>query len=106
LEQDTPAHGRYADFEETLRTQLRGRLRVSGLRRLQRAAEAVRSTLGVTPEAPDLWLIDHRGGHRFIEVKLPGDTLSAGQVAGLTLLASRLRFKAKVSVEVVCLYSE
>lgn len=38
------------------------------------------------PVAPDLWLIRNDGKLRFIESKLPGDTISASQIAGLALI--------------------
>jgi hypothetical protein len=53
------------------------------------------------PTAPDLWLVDRRGHHRFIEVKLPGDSIAPHQVAGLAAIACVLNRPKTVSVEVV-----
>jgi hypothetical protein len=38
------------------------------------------------PVAPDLWLIGKDGKFRFIESKLPGDTISFSEIAGLALI--------------------
>ena len=58
------------------------------------------------PTAPDLWLVDKRGRHRFIEVKLPGDSVAPHQLAGMAAIASVLGSGAMVSVEVVELHDE
>ena len=61
---------------------------------------------GEKPSPPDLWLIDGAGNHRFIEVKLPGDTVRDCQLAGLAVIASSLpsRPGMKVNVEVFDLH--
>lgn len=72
------------------------------------ATEAIlRSRLrGKHAGAPDLWLLT-ASGHRFIEVKLPGDHLKDTQLAGLALIATQLKMKVTqpVSVEVVTLFA-
>jgi len=61
---------------------------------------------GEKPAPPDLWLIDEAENHRFIEVKLPGDSIRLCQLAGLAVIAASLpsRTGRRVSVEVVDLY--
>ena len=58
------------------------------------------------PAAPDLWLIDLSGNHRFIEVKLPHDQVSDSQLAGLAVIAASLFSKAGLSVEVIELHPD
>jgi hypothetical protein len=58
------------------------------------------------PVAPDLWLIDKEGGFKFIESKLPGDTISPHQIAGLALIVKYLRVSVPVSVSIMHLYPE
>jgi hypothetical protein len=70
-------------------------------------AKACRKDLdGKAPTAPDLWIIDKRGRHRFIEVKLPGDSIAPHQLAGMAAIASVLSGSRKVSVELVELHDE
>jgi hypothetical protein len=71
------------------------------LPQLQRCARRCEQVIGVRPVAPDLWLVA-RGKHRFIEVKLPGDSLNDRQLAGFAVLATAP--KPRVSLEVVTLY--
>jgi len=54
--------------------------------------------------APDLWLIEPSGNHRFIEVKLARDEVSESQLAGLAVIAASLRGKSSVSVELIELH--
>jgi hypothetical protein len=73
---------------------------------LQRVVEAVyrsckKQLKGKAPTAPDLWLVDRRGGHRFIEVKLPGDSAAPHQLAGMAAIACVLSPANRVSVEVI-----
>lgn len=75
------------------------------LEHLQRNAAVIELKTGTRPSAPDLWLIGADGSHRFIEVKLPNDTVSLGQLAGLAVIGSSFRRQA-VSVEVVELNPE
>ena len=56
------------------------------------------------PVAPDLWLIDNEGRFRFIESKLPGDTIGAHQIAGLALISKYIRVPTPVSI--IHLYPE
>jgi hypothetical protein len=56
------------------------------------------------PVAPDLWLIDKKGHFRFIESKLPGDTIGSHQIAGLALISKYLRVSVPVSVSIMHLY--
>lgn len=58
-----------------------------------------------SPTAPDLWLVDRQGHHRFIEVKLPGDSVAPHQLAGMAAIATVLG-TANVSVEVVHLHND
>jgi hypothetical protein len=76
------------------------------LERLQENARALEQGIGIRPAAPDLWLIDLSGNHRFIEVKLPHDEVSDNQLAGLVVIAASLRGKSNVSVEVIELYPD
>jgi hypothetical protein len=41
---------------------------------------------GKKPVAPDLWIIDNSGHYHFVEMKLPGDSISDHQIAGMTIL--------------------
>lgn len=72
---------------------------------IERAATAERVT-GLRPVAPDLWLVDRRGNHQFIEVKLPGDRIRPTQQLGMELIASHLRAKSRLSVEIIELKPE
>ncbi len=59
---------------------------------------------GKRPVPPDLWLCVN-GEHRFIEVKLPGDSIRPTQIAGLAAIATCLSNKDQaVSVWVYNLY--
>ncbi len=58
------------------------------------------------PVAPDLWLIDKDGCFRFIESKLPGDTIAAHQIAGLALIGKYLGDAFPVSISIIHLYPE
>ena len=58
------------------------------------------------PVAPDLWLIDKEGGFKFIESKLPGDTVGPHQIAGLALIGKYLKGSVPVSVSIMHLYPE
>lgn len=58
------------------------------------------------PVAPDLWIIDKRGRFRFIESKLPHDTIHPHQLAGLALIKKYLKPPFQVAVSVVTLYPE
>jgi len=55
------------------------------------------------PVAPDLWLVSRTGQLKFIESKLPGDTIGVGQIAGLALIKNAVK---DVSVSIVSLYPE
>lgn len=61
---------------------------------------------GKAPTAPDLWIIDKRGRHRFIEVKLPGDSVAEHQLAGMAAIVAVLSGPQKVSVELVELHDD
>jgi hypothetical protein len=61
---------------------------------------------GKKPTAPDLWLVDKGGKHRFIEVKLPGDAVAPHQLAGMAAIASVLGPADRVSVEVIQLHDD
>jgi hypothetical protein len=54
-----------------------------------------------------LWLVDRRGGHRFIEVKLPSDGVAPHQLAGMAAIACLLNApRHRVTVEVIHLNDE
>jgi len=57
------------------------------------------------PVAPDLWIIDKKGNHRFIECKLPGDKIGPHQIAGLLLIKENLKVSEKISVSIANLHS-
>jgi hypothetical protein len=81
-----------------------GQNRIETLQRAVRAlARSRRKQLhGKTPTAPDLWLVDWRGQHRFIEVKLPGDSVAPHQFAGMAAIACLLNApEHRVTVEVI-----
>lgn len=91
-------------YKDRFRKALRDNFTKKQLRDLQQKANRLR---GRKPVPPDLWLIDRKGNHRFIEVKLPGDRLGSHQLAGLALIAHCLRGRsnARVSVEIVELHA-
>jgi hypothetical protein len=76
---------------------------VVNLEEVQSKALTLRRMLqGEKPVPPDLWLVT-ASQHRFIEVKLPGDTLKDRQLAGLAIIATCLNASRPISVEVVSL---
>lgn len=58
------------------------------------------------PVAPDLWLIDKTGHFKFIESKLPGDTIGRHQIAGLALIKKYIGTANELSVSIVNLYPD
>jgi hypothetical protein len=58
------------------------------------------------PVAPDLWIIDKNGNHRFIECKLPGDKIGEHQKAGLRLIKENFKNSAPMAVSITNLYSD
>ena len=56
------------------------------------------------PVAPDLWIIDKNGNHKFIECKLPGDTIGLHQKAGLILIKENLKNSSQITVSIANLY--
>jgi len=58
------------------------------------------------PVAPDLWLIDKQGNFKFIESKLPGDTIGLHQIAGLALIRKYLEASVPISVSIMNLYPD
>jgi len=58
------------------------------------------------PVAPDLWLIDKEGCFKFIESKLPGDTIAKHQIAGLALIGKYLGDSFPISISIMHLYPE
>jgi hypothetical protein len=91
---------------ERLRQALHRHFTKARIQKLQQTVEALRESSqneldGKSPAAPDLWLIDRRGHHRFIEVKLPGDSVARHQFAGMAAIASVLNRPQKVTVEVI-----
>ena len=91
---------------ERLRAALHNHFGAKQIKKLQRVVRALahdqrRALHNKLPTAPDLWIIDKRGQHWFIEVKLPGDSLAPHQLAGMAAIASVLRGPRHVTVEVV-----
>jgi hypothetical protein len=71
----------------------------------QRSARTSTSAIGGRkPVGPDLWF-PLRRGHRFVEVKLPGDHVGRHQPVGLALIATMLPSDRPFSVEVVHLHN-
>jgi hypothetical protein len=102
-----PAQRYQEQFREALQRHF-GRRR---LERLQQAARAIcrscyKELAGKPPTPPDLWLVDRRGHHRFIEVKLPGNSVAPHQLAGMAAIACFLKGPKRVSVEVIELHNE
>jgi hypothetical protein len=92
--------------QERLRAALHRHFTRKRIEKLQRVVEGLsrscRKDLGKRrPTAPDLWLVDRHGRHRFIEVKLPGDSAAPHQLAGMAAIAFVLRGPKVVSVEVI-----
>lgn len=58
------------------------------------------------PVAPDLWIIDVERKYHFIESKLPGDTISERQLAGLALIDKFVGEQRPVKISLICLYPE
>jgi hypothetical protein len=100
------ATGPTAVFKEQLRNALHQHFGKRQLENLQKRARARHQATGVRPVPPDLWLLDRHGGHRFIEVKLPGDRIRPQQVEGMKLISSSLRPKNPTSVEIIDLYPD
>jgi hypothetical protein len=93
-------------FRKALHKHFEGRIE-----KLQRVAKELGTTYrkdleGKAPTAPDLWIIDKRGRHRFIEVKLAGDSEASHQLAGMAANAAVLSGPKKVSVEIVELHDD
>ena len=88
-------------FKHALRTALWDHFGIEQLERLHRRAKAVEKATGIRPVAPDLWLIDREGNHRFIEVKLPGDRIRPQQIQGMRLIALCLRPTGRLTVELL-----
>jgi hypothetical protein len=99
---DGPTKG----FKERLRKALMKHFTKGQLKALRERARKFKKETGVRPVAPDLWLVDRRGNHRFIEVKLEGDLVRRPQLAGLALIASCLHPKTRLSVEIVELHPD
>jgi len=77
--------------------------RIAKLQRVVRELSGVcrKDLAGKHPTPPDLWLVGRGGRHRFIEVKLPGDSLAPHQIAGMAAIACVLSGPKRVSIEVV-----
>jgi hypothetical protein len=98
--------GRTREFKEQLRKALTKHFTRRQLQALRERASAFKKETGVRPVPPDLWLVDRRGNHRFIEVKLERDRIRRPQLAGLALIASCLHAKTRISVEIVELHPD
>ncbi|MBM3820923.1 MAG: hypothetical protein FJW14_18175 [Acidimicrobiia bacterium] len=93
-------------FQQALREALHKHFTAAGVQEVQRAALALHRTQssalqGKKPTAPDLWLLDEHDHHRFIEAKLPGDSLAPHQVVGLAVIGACFGRRRSVSVEIV-----
>lgn len=93
--------GTSTEFQVAFRDALLKYFGKDQLAKLRKKAIAFEKETGITPVPPDLWLVDGRGNHRFIEVKLPGDSIKARQLAGMAVIAICLRPKSKISVEII-----
>lgn len=98
-------------YQEQFRKALQGHFGQRRIEKLQLAVQALARSCrkeldGKEPTAPDLWLVDKRGRHRFIEVKLPGDSVAPHQVAGMAAIACVLKTPHRVSVEVIHLHDD
>lgn len=58
------------------------------------------------PVAPDLLIINKNDEFKFIESKLPGDTIKPHQIAGLALIRKYLNSSRSIDVSVVNLYPQ
>ena len=92
--------GQSSQYQKELRRALVKYFGTDQLVGLRKRAIAFRKRTGIVPVPPDLWLIDRYGNHRFIEVKLPGDSIKDGQLAGLALIATSLFVTTRISVEI------
>lgn len=92
--------GSTQEFQQQYRSALQRQF-CDQLKRLQQNAKRLEEATGVRPAAPDLWLIDMSGRHRFIEIKLPKDEVSDSQIAGLSVIAASLQSERGVSVEII-----
>jgi hypothetical protein len=70
----------------------------------KRAKRLVEGGANIKPVAPDLWLITKDGQFKFIESKLPGDTINRRQIAGMALIKKYVEIKSPVSVILISLY--
>ena len=93
--------GMVKEFQVAFRDALLRYFGKSELVMLQKKAIGFEKQTGITPVPPDLWLVDRYGNHRFIEVKLPGDSIKARQIAGMAVIATYLLPKSKLSVEII-----
>ena len=57
------------------------------------------------PVAPDLWIIDRNGHFKFIECKLPDDSIAEHQLVGLALIEKYVGAIRPVSIIVMELFS-
>jgi len=97
--------------QEQLRKALQDHFGLKQVEKLQRTVQELsrscrKELAGKTPTAPDLWLVDRRGQHRFIEVKLPGDSVAPHQLAGMAAIACVLKGSGAVLVEVIHLQDD
>jgi hypothetical protein len=87
-------------FKEQYRSALKKHFGPDQLLEVMKNAATLEGLYGITPAAPDLWLVDRAGNHRFIEVKLPGDWIKEHQLAGLAVIGRTLHSDKQLSVEV------
>ena len=105
-----PAGSAYRQ-QERFREALQKHFGQKRIEKLQRASQSLsrscrKELAGKQPTAPDLWLVDRRGRHRFIEVKLPGDSVAPHQLAGMAAIACVLNTPHHVSVEIIHLHDD
>jgi hypothetical protein len=93
------------DFQQQYRSALQRHF-ADELDLLQRNARKLAKSTRVRPAAPDLWLVESSGHHRFLEVKLPHDQVSDSQIAGLAVIAKSFGPSKNVSVEIVELHPD
>ena len=97
------------DFEKPFHEALIKHFGLSNLKNLQQVSRSFFKNNSdelnkKNPVAPDLWIIDKNGNHKFIECKLPGDTIGLHQKAGLMLIKENLKNSSQITVSIANLY--
>ena len=99
------------DFEKPFHEALIKHFGLSNLKNLQQVSRSFFKNNSdelnkKNPVAPDLWIIDKNGNHKFIECKLPGDTIGLHQKAGLMLIKENLKNSSQITVSIANLYPD